>query len=30
LPLDNSELGIEESVQLVLSWWQERRPFKGV
>ncbi len=29
LPLDNSELGIEQSVQLVLSWWQERRPFKG-
>ncbi len=30
LALDNSELGIEESVQLVLSWWQERRPFPGV
>ena len=29
LPLDNSELGIEQSVLLVLSWWQERRPFKG-
>ena len=27
LLLDNSELGIEESVQLVLSWWQGRRPF---
>ena len=27
LALDNSELGIEESVQLVLSWWQGRRPF---
>ncbi len=25
--LDNSELGIEQSVQQVLSWWQERRPF---
>ena len=29
LALDNSELGIEESVQLVLSWWQGRRPFQG-
>ncbi len=29
LALDNSELGIEESVQLVLSWWQGRRPFAG-
>jgi 3-phosphoshikimate 1-carboxyvinyltransferase len=29
LPLDNSELGIEESVQLVLSWWEGRRPFQG-
>ena len=29
LLLDNSELGIEESVQLVLSWWQDRRPFPG-
>ena len=29
LPLDNSELGIEESVQLVLSWWESRRPFQG-
>ena len=27
LPLDNSGLGIEESVQLVLSWWEGRRPF---
>ena len=27
LPLDNSGLGIEESVQLVLSWWQDRHPF---
>ena len=29
LPLDNSELGIEESVQLALSWWEGRRPFKS-
>ena len=29
LPLDNSGLGIEESVQLVLSWWESRRPFQG-
>lgn len=29
LALDNSELGIEESVQIVLSWWQGRRPFAG-
>ena len=27
LLLDNSELGIEASVQQVLSWWQQRRPF---
>jgi 3-phosphoshikimate 1-carboxyvinyltransferase len=25
--LDNSELGIDQSVQQVLAWWQERRPF---
>ncbi len=25
--LDNSGLGIDESVQQVLSWWQSRRPF---
>jgi 3-phosphoshikimate 1-carboxyvinyltransferase len=25
--LDNSELGIDQSVQQVLTWWQERRPF---
>jgi 3-phosphoshikimate 1-carboxyvinyltransferase len=25
--LDNSDLGIEESVQQVLSWWQQRGPF---
>jgi 3-phosphoshikimate 1-carboxyvinyltransferase len=25
--LDNSQLGIDESVQQVLAWWQERRPF---
>ena len=27
LLLDNSALGIEESVQQVLAWWQQRRPF---
>jgi 3-phosphoshikimate 1-carboxyvinyltransferase len=27
LLLDNSDLGIEASVQQVLSWWQQRRPF---
>jgi 3-phosphoshikimate 1-carboxyvinyltransferase len=25
--LDNSQLGIEESVQRCLDWWHERRPF---
>jgi len=25
--LDNSELSIEESVQQVLQWWQQRGPF---
>ena len=28
--LDNSNLGIEESVQQVLDWWQQRGPFKGL
>ncbi len=27
LLMDNSELGIEESVAMVLGWWQERQPF---
>ena len=30
LLLDNSDLGIEESVQQVLLWWQQRGPFKGL
>jgi 3-phosphoshikimate 1-carboxyvinyltransferase len=30
LLLDNSNLGIEESVQQVLDWWQQRGPFKGL
>ncbi len=30
LLLDNSDLGIEESVQQVLAWWQQRGPFKGL
>jgi 3-phosphoshikimate 1-carboxyvinyltransferase len=25
--LDNSDLSIEDSVELVLGWWQQRRPF---
>ena len=29
LLMDNSELGIEESVALVLQHWQQRRPFSG-
>ncbi len=29
LLLDNSELGIEDSVQQVLGWWQARRPFSA-
>jgi len=28
LLLDNSQLGIEESVQQVLAWWAERCPFR--
>ena len=27
LALDNSDMGIDESVDLVLSWWNQRRPF---
>jgi len=27
LPLDNSSLSIEESVALVLQWWDEKQPF---
>ena len=27
LLLDNSELTVEESVETVLSWWQDRQPF---
>lgn len=26
--LDNSDLGIDESVQMVLDWWAARRPFR--
>ena len=29
LKLDNSELGIEQSVQVVLSWWQGKTAFSG-
>ncbi|HEX2011899.1 MAG TPA: (d)CMP kinase, partial [Roseateles sp.] len=29
LELDNSAQTIEESRDLVLAWWEERRPFKG-
>jgi 3-phosphoshikimate 1-carboxyvinyltransferase len=28
--LDNSDLTIEESVELVLDWWQGKQPFKSV
>jgi 3-phosphoshikimate 1-carboxyvinyltransferase len=27
LALDNSDMGIDESVDLVLEWWSQRRPF---
>ena len=27
LALDNSDMGIDESVDLVLGWWNQRRPF---
>jgi len=27
LALDNSDMGIDESVELVLGWWNQRRPF---
>ena len=30
LLLDNSDLSIEESVQQVLAWWQQRGPFKAL
>ena len=29
LLLDNSDLDIEQSVQQVLAWWEQRRPFGG-
>ncbi|MBP9908565.1 MAG: (d)CMP kinase, partial [Rubrivivax sp.] len=29
LLLDNSQLGIDESVQQVLAWWQQRGPFRA-
>ena len=28
--LDNSDLTIEESVNLVLDWWQSKQPFKAI
>jgi 3-phosphoshikimate 1-carboxyvinyltransferase len=27
LSLDNSALSIDQSVDVVLGWWQQRRPF---
>ena len=30
LLLDNSDLSIEDSVQQVLAWWQQRGPFKAL
>ncbi|HQE41520.1 MAG TPA: (d)CMP kinase, partial [Zoogloea sp.] len=29
LSLDNSSLTIEESVQTVLRWWEDRQPFRS-
>jgi 3-phosphoshikimate 1-carboxyvinyltransferase len=29
LPLDNSGLGIDESVELVLGWWAQRTPYRA-
>ena len=29
LLLDNSDLTVEESVELVLKWWQGKQPFEG-
>ena len=29
LVLDNSDLTIEQAVEKVLAWWQERQPFAG-
>jgi 3-phosphoshikimate 1-carboxyvinyltransferase len=28
LPLDNSGLGVDESVELVLGWWAQRTPYR--
>jgi len=28
LSLDNSALSVDESVDVVLGWWQQRRPFR--
>ncbi|MEY3125367.1 MAG: hypothetical protein RLZZ573_1887, partial [Pseudomonadota bacterium] len=28
--LDNSDLTVEESVNLVLDWWQSKQPFTTV
>jgi 3-phosphoshikimate 1-carboxyvinyltransferase len=27
LSLDNSDLSVDQSVDLVLQWWSQRRPF---
>jgi 3-phosphoshikimate 1-carboxyvinyltransferase len=29
LKLDNSELDIEQSVQVVMNWWQGKTAFSG-
>jgi 3-phosphoshikimate 1-carboxyvinyltransferase len=29
LPLDNSDLTVEKSVELVLEWWQSKQPFSA-
>jgi 3-phosphoshikimate 1-carboxyvinyltransferase len=28
--LDNSDLSVEESVNLVLDWWQSKQPFRAI
>jgi 3-phosphoshikimate 1-carboxyvinyltransferase len=30
LLLDNSDLTIEQSVELVLEWWQSKQPFSAI
>ena len=30
MPLDNSDLTVEKSVDLVLNWWQSKQPFRAI